>query len=89
MEQPTRWSLQDLLAEPVNESLEENFSKLEQALGELEALRECLAAYLPSPLAGPMLRQRIAVNAEAPLDVLAVEARRTPVFRLTEMSAVR
>jgi hypothetical protein len=36
-----------------------------------------------------MLRQRIAVTADAPLDVLAVEARRTPVFRLTEMSAVR
>jgi hypothetical protein len=52
-------------------------------------LRDCLAAYLPSPLAGPMLRQRIAVTADAPLEVLAVEARRTPVFRLTEMSAVR
>jgi deazaflavin-dependent oxidoreductase (nitroreductase family) len=52
-------------------------------------LRDCLAAYLPSPLAGPMLRQRIAVTADAPLDVLAVEARRTPVFRLTELSAVR
>ena len=63
----------------------------EQVQGEEAALvlRDCLAAYLPSPLAGPMLRQRIAVNADAPLDVLAVEARRTPVFRLTEMSAVR
>ncbi len=39
------------------------------------ALRECLAAYLPSPLAGPMLRQRIAVDADAPVDVLAVAAR--------------
>ena len=63
----------------------------EQVQGEEAALvlRDCLAAYLPSPLAGPMLRQRIAVNADAPLDVLAVEARRTPVFRLTEMSAAR
>jgi deazaflavin-dependent oxidoreductase (nitroreductase family) len=52
-------------------------------------LRDCLAAYLPSPLAGPMLRQRIAVTADAPLEVLAVEARRTPVFRLTEIRAVR
>jgi deazaflavin-dependent oxidoreductase (nitroreductase family) len=52
-------------------------------------LRDCLAAYLPSPLAGPMLRQRIAVNADAPLDALAVEAQRTPVFRLTEISAAR
>ena len=58
----------------------------EQVHGEEAALvlRDCLAAYLPSPLAGPMLRQRIAVNAEAPLDVLALEARRTPVFRLTQ-----
>jgi hypothetical protein len=52
-------------------------------------LRDCLAAYLPSPIAGPMLRQRIAVNANAPLDVLAVEARHTPVFRLTPMSTVK
>jgi hypothetical protein len=51
-------------------------------------LRDCLAAYLPSPLAGPMLRQRIAVTADAPLEVLAVEARRTPVFRLTELPGV-
>jgi hypothetical protein len=36
-----------------------------------------------------MLRQRIAVNAEASLDALAVEAQRTPVFRLTEMRVVK
>jgi deazaflavin-dependent oxidoreductase (nitroreductase family) len=56
----------------------------EQVQGEEAALvlRDCLAAYLPSPLAGPMLRRRIAVDADAPLDVLAAEARRTPVFRL-------
>jgi deazaflavin-dependent oxidoreductase (nitroreductase family) len=61
----------------------------EQVQGEEAALvlRDCLAAYLPSPLAGPMLRQRIGITADAPLDVLAVEARRTPVFRLTEMSS--
>jgi deazaflavin-dependent oxidoreductase (nitroreductase family) len=63
----------------------------EQVHGEEAALvlRDCLAAYLPSPLAGPMLRQRIGVTAEAPLDALALEARRTPVFRLTEVRAVR
>jgi deazaflavin-dependent oxidoreductase (nitroreductase family) len=63
----------------------------EQVYGEEAALvlRDCLAGYLPSPLAEPMLRQRIAVTADAPLEVLAMEARRTPVFRLTEMHAVR
>lgn len=63
----------------------------EQVQGEEAALvlRDCLAAYLPSPLAGPMLRQRIAVGADAPIDVLAVEARRTPVFRLSEMRDTR
>jgi deazaflavin-dependent oxidoreductase (nitroreductase family) len=61
----------------------------EQVQGEEAALvlRDCLAAYLPSPMAGPMLRQRIGITAHAPLDLLAVEARRTPVFRLTEMSS--
>ena len=61
----------------------------EQVHGEEAALvlRDCLAAYLPSPLAGPMLRQRIAVTADAPLEVLVEEVRRTPVFRLIEISA--
>jgi oligoendopeptidase F len=42
MEQPARWSLNDLMQEPVSQSLEENFSKLEQALEKLEARREAL-----------------------------------------------
>ena len=60
----------------------------EQVYGEEAALvlRDCLAAFLPSPMAGPMLRQRIAVTADSSLDALALETRRTPVFRLTEMS---
>jgi deazaflavin-dependent oxidoreductase (nitroreductase family) len=52
-------------------------------------LRDCLRAYLPSPLAGPMLRQRIAVDGDAPLEVLAAEALRTPVFRLTQLDTPR
>lgn len=62
----------------------------EQVQGEEAALvlRDCLAAYLPSPLAGPMLRQRIPLAADAPIEMLVVEARRTPVFRLTEIAAV-
>ena len=42
MEQPTRWSLNDLLPEPVHQSLEVIFSKLEQVLGQFEATRELL-----------------------------------------------
>jgi oligoendopeptidase F len=43
LEKPTRWSLNDLLPEPVVQSLEETFSKLEQALVEFEATRELLS----------------------------------------------
>lgn len=39
---PTKWTLRDLLPEPVDQALEEAFSKLEQALVELEATRELL-----------------------------------------------
>lgn len=41
-EKPTRWSLNDLLPEPVDQALEETFSKLEQALVDFEATRELL-----------------------------------------------
>ncbi len=43
-EKPTRWSLNDLLPEPVEQALEETFSKLEQALVEFEATREVLTS---------------------------------------------
>ena len=42
MEKPTRWSLNDLLPEPVDQALEKAFSKLEQTLGQFEAMRESL-----------------------------------------------
>jgi oligoendopeptidase F len=42
VDKPTRWSLSDLLPEPVDQALEETFSKLEQALVEFEAAREIL-----------------------------------------------
>ncbi|HKY54618.1 MAG TPA: M3 family oligoendopeptidase [Anaerolineales bacterium] len=42
IETPTRWSLKDLLAEPVDQTLTENFSKLEQVLAEFEAMRKSL-----------------------------------------------
>ena len=42
VEKPTRWSLNDLLPEPVTQTLEETFLKLEQALVTFEAAREIL-----------------------------------------------
>lgn len=42
VEKPTKWTLHDLLPEPVERSLEEAFSKLEQALVGFEATRELL-----------------------------------------------
>ena len=44
----TRWSLNDLLAEPIDRTLEETLSKLEQALGEFEAMRESLTPQISS-----------------------------------------
>jgi oligoendopeptidase F len=42
VEKPTKWTLQDLLPEPVDRALEEVFSKLERALVEFEATRDIL-----------------------------------------------
>jgi len=41
---PTKWTLHDLLPEPVDQALEEAFSKLEQALVTFEATRELLTS---------------------------------------------
>jgi len=43
MDHPTRWTLIDLLPEPVKQSLEEYLLKLEQSLVELEAMRDSLS----------------------------------------------
>lgn len=43
-EKPTRWSLSDLLPQPVEQALDETFSKLEQALVKLEAARATLTS---------------------------------------------
>jgi oligoendopeptidase F len=42
VERPTKWTLYDLFPEPVEQRLEEAFSKLEQALVEFEATRDLL-----------------------------------------------
>ena len=44
MKQLTRWSLNDLLPEPVDQPLKEIFSKLEQALAQFEATRDLLTS---------------------------------------------
>jgi len=41
-EQPTKWTLSDLLPEPVDKALEDAFKKLEHAVVEFEALRDLL-----------------------------------------------
>lgn len=46
-EQPTRWSLDDLLPEPIDQALEETFSKLEQSISQFEATRESLTSEIP------------------------------------------
>ena len=43
MDQPTRWTLIDLLPEPVKQTLDEYLLKLEQSLVELEAIRVSLS----------------------------------------------
>ena len=44
---PTKWTLNDLLPEPVEQALEESFAKLEQALVEFEATRASLTENIP------------------------------------------
>ncbi|HEX9838575.1 MAG TPA: oligoendopeptidase F, partial [Anaerolineales bacterium] len=44
VDKPTRWSLSDLLPEPLDQALDETFSKLEQTLGQFEARRELLTS---------------------------------------------
>jgi oligoendopeptidase F len=60
MEQLTRWSLNDLLREPIEQSLEETFSKLERALGQFEAMRELLTDNI-----SPQDFQKILVDLES------------------------
>ena len=43
-ERPTRWSLADLLPDPVEKSLEETLAQLERAVVAFEAMREILTA---------------------------------------------
>ena len=83
VERPTKWTLLDLLAEPVERSLEEAFSKLEQALVEFEALRESLTAEIPAQDFQKILSGLESVNAkigrlEAYADLLLTEDTQNP-----------
>jgi len=43
-EEPTRWSLKDLLPDPIDQAVQEHLSQIEQAVISLEALREAMTA---------------------------------------------
>lgn len=57
-----KWSLNDLLPEPVAQGLEEVFSKLEQAMVEFEATRELLTAEITGEQFNAVLQKLEAVS---------------------------
>ena len=56
-QEPSGWSLSDLLPEPVEASLEHTLSQLEQAVTELEAMREGLEEEVPQAAFKKALRK--------------------------------
>ena len=83
IEKPTRWSLKDLLAEPVDQALAETFEKLDQALAGLEALRDSLGpeisiAEFKRVLAGVESVNRLTSRLEAYSDLLLTEDTQSP-----------
>jgi len=64
VEKPTRWSLNDLLAEPVEQTLEKTFSKLEQALVEFEAARDILTPEITWQDFNNVLKKLEAINVQ-------------------------
>ena len=83
VEKPTRWSLNDLLAEPVAQTLEETFLKLEQALTGFEALRESLTPEIPAQDFKKVLADIEFINSmtsriEAYADLLLTEDTQSP-----------
>ena len=78
IEIPTRWSLNDLLAEPVDQALTENFSKLDQALAGFEAKRGLLVPEISAQEFKDIIEAMESVNAltgrlEAYADLLLTE----------------
>jgi len=83
IEKPTRWSLNDLLAEPVDEALTENFSKLDQALAGFEAMRELLTPKISAREFSKALEGMESINiltsrVEAYSDLLLTEDTQSP-----------
>lgn len=83
IESPTRWSLDDLLAEPIDQALTENFSKLDQALVGFEAMRESLASEISVQEFKRVLEAMESVNCltsrlEAYSDLLLTEDTQNP-----------
>ena len=62
VEKTTRWSLSDLLPEPVEQGLDETFSKLEKALAEFEATRTSLTSDIAPQDFNPVLARLEAVT---------------------------
>lgn len=58
----TRWSLKDLLPDPVNEALEENLTKLELAVSNLEAMRPDMTAEITAETFSKALKLLETVN---------------------------
>ena len=83
IEKTTRWSLNDLLAEPVDRALTENFSKLEQAVAEFEAMHDSLTSQIRMDQFNKILAVMETVNIltsriEAYSDLLLAEDTQNP-----------
>ncbi len=85
IEMPTRWSLNDLLAEPIDQALDEGFSKLEQALVEFEATRESLTSEISTTDFNKVLKILESINTiksriEGYTDLAFAEDTQSPVI---------
>ncbi len=62
-DKPVRWSLKDLMAEPVDQALEQTFSDLDQASAGFEAMRDLLVPEISTKSFNDILDQIEAINA--------------------------
>jgi oligoendopeptidase F len=62
LENPTRWSLDDLIPPPVHQALDLNFSELEQAVSRFEAMRDALSEDISAEAFNGLLDQIEQIN---------------------------